>query len=396
MNFGYTESRSNAPEGMLRRGDEQSRLFIELVQDYAIFMLDREGYVISWNVGAERIKGYKAHEILGKHFSIFYQPEEVSSGKSGWALEVAARDGRFEDEGWRVRKDGSKFWANVIITAVKDAAGDLIGFGKVTRDCTQQMLTRRALEDSQRKLHESEKSLRELSLHLIRTQDQERQRIGRELHDSLGQYLSVLKMKLDSIDFSADGLPNQDEIAGCSELAENCLREVRTISYLLFPPFLEERGLSAAVAWYVEGFAKRSGIQTTCHIPSDFERPSRDVELVLFRVLQESLTNVHRHSGSATAEVRLLRTADAVTLEVEDRGRGLSPEVLHESLSEWLGARGVGLRGMNERVHQAGGTFEIDSSGSGMRVRVTVPNRVPLTFEESAKTNQNCSPGQMA
>src|ERR1700739_588123 len=169
-------------------------------------MLDPEGNVTSWNRGAERIKGFKASDIIGSHFSRFYPEEDLRSGKPQWELKVAAQEGRFEDEGWRVRKSVSRFWANVIITAVHDETGKLIGFAKVTRDFTERMQTELALQkevaEKQRaemRLRESEKSLRDLSLHLLRTQDEERRRIGRDLHDSLGQSLAVLKMNLDSL-----------------------------------------------------------------------------------------------------------------------------------------------------------------------------------------------------
>ena len=301
----------------LRRSEERSRLFIEGVKDYAIFMLDPDGCVSTWNVGAERIKGYKASEIIGRHFSVFYPDEDRRSGKPAWELEVAVKEGRFEDEGWRLRKDGTRFWANVIITPIRDAADDLLGFTKVTRDFTERMLAEKSLQDSQRKLQESERSLRDLSLHLLRTQDEERRRIGREIHDSLGQYLSALKMKLDLMGSSP---PTKDEI-DCTHLLEECVKEVRTISYLLYPPMLEELGLKSAVPWYLEGFSKRSGVQTTFQIPDYFERLSRDAELVLFRVLQESLTNVQRHSGSTTAEITISRSDKGVVLEVVDHGK---------------------------------------------------------------------------
>ena len=304
----------------LRRSEERSRLFVEAVQDYAIFMLDREGNIITWNVGAQRIKGYKPSEIIGQHFSRFYPEEDVASGKPAWELEVAIRDGRFEDEGWRVRKDGSKFWANVIITPLKDSTGELLGFTKVTRDFTERMTAQKSLEDSQRRLEESEKSLRELSLHLFRIQDEERRRIGREIHDSLGQYLSVLKMKLDSM----SNRPKLDEIKECSELADTCLKEVRTISYLLYPPMLDEVGLTSAIPWYLDGFSKRSGIKATFQVAKDFNRLSRDAELVLFRVLQESLTNVQRHSGSPDRRSQNFSYARHGHVADQGRGEGLA------------------------------------------------------------------------
>jgi PAS domain S-box-containing protein len=354
----------------LRSSEERSRLFVEAVQDYAIFMLDREGYVITWNIGAQRIKGYQPSEIVGQHFSSFYPEEDKRNGKPAWELEVAAREGRFEDEGWRVRKDGSKFWANVIITAVKNSAGDLLGFSKVTRDSTERMVAQKSLEESQRKLQESEKSLRDLSLHLLRTQDEERRRIGREIHDSVGQYVSVLKMKLDAM---AVNQITPEELNECGNLAEECVKEVRTISYLLYPPMLEEMGLTSAILWYLEGFSKRSGIKTTFHATKDFGRLSRDTELVLFRVLQESLTNVQRHSGSPTADISISHTPNAVTMQVRDRGKGMPGQILEQSSQDWMGSLGVGLRGMSERLRQLGGTLQMSSNESGTEIRATVP-----------------------
>src|SRR5882672_11022400 len=236
---------------VLRQSEERFRLLIEAVKDYAIFMLDPTGHVMSWNAGAQRIKGYHSAEIIGRHFSCFYPNEDLQNGKPEMELRVAAKDGRFEDEGWRIRKDGSPFWANVVITAVRDDAGKLIGFGKVTRDATDRMQAQQALEQEiaerreiQRKLYDSENSLRQLSRHLLRTQDEERRRIGRELHDSLGQSLAAMKINLDTLTaiVGQDGAAAQ-KVAECVQLAEIGIKEVRTISYLLYPPMLEEMGL---------------------------------------------------------------------------------------------------------------------------------------------------------
>lgn len=228
--------------------DHQFRLLVEAVQDYAIFMLDPEGNVKTWNAGARRIKQYTASEIIGKHFSIFYPEQDKRNGKPQWELEVAQKEGRFEDEGWRIRKDGSRFWANVIITALRDRSGDLVGFGKVTRDFTERMEAKEALA-------RSERALRELSLHLLRTQDQERKRIGRDLHDSLGQLLAMLKLTLDTIASNLRTKPDlaAEDVATCIRLTDDCIKEVRTVSYLLYPPMLEEMGLKSAIPWYLGG-----------------------------------------------------------------------------------------------------------------------------------------------
>ena len=127
------------------------RLLISTVQDYAIFAMDKTGHIVTWNAGAQRIKGYEPQEIIGQHFSRFYTPQEVAAGKTEWELDVAAREGRLEDEGWRVRKDGTRFWANVVITALRDENGKLVGFAKVTRDLTERRAAEeRAIEDARR------------------------------------------------------------------------------------------------------------------------------------------------------------------------------------------------------------------------------------------------------
>ena len=371
--------------GISREAEDQFRLLVEAVEDYAIFMLDPRGYVSTWNIGAQRIKQYQASEIIGKHFSCFYPEEDVRKGKPEWELVVAEKQGRYGDEDWRLRKDGSKFWANVIITALRNRRGELVGFGKVTRDVTERMRAQRKLEaevaerrDAERQLHISEKSLRELSLHLLRTQDDERRQIGRDLHDSLGQYLAVLKMKLDSLSetFGPSEKAVAQDLADCVHLTEDCIKEVRTASYLLYPPMLEELGLKSAILWYLDGFSSRSGIKTTFSAEAEFGRISRDSELALFRVLQEGLTNVHRHSQSETACVRLAAADGFCTLEIADEGVGMPAQLLDQPGEEAI-TFGVGLRGMSERMRQLGGRLEIVPKDTGTTLRAIVPTGEP-------------------
>lgn len=354
-----TEKRRS--ELALSRSEDQFRFMAEAVRDYAIFMLDPDGHVSTWNTGAERIKGYSAGEILGHHFSCFYPEEEVRAGKPARDLREALHNGRLEDEWWRRRKDGSLFWANVIITPVRNSEGKLLGFAKITRDMTERM--------------QKERSLRELSVHLLQMQDEERKRIGRDLHDTLGQCVTAMKISLDSLASSVGARDTavNGQIQQCVGLAEECVREVRTLSYLLYPPMLEEMGLQSATSWYLEGFSGRSGIQATFDASSDFGRLSRETELALFRVLQESLTNVHRHSGSKTAHVLLSKNDGMAILEISDQGRGFSAKILDEWGKSWQRAVGVGLRGMRERLEQLGGSLEIVSSTRGTRVIASVP-----------------------
>lgn len=225
-------------------------------------------------------------------------------------------------------------------------------------------------EKAERMLATSEQSLRDLSVHLLRSQDEERRRIGRELHDSLGQYLAALKMNLEGIEpGSADGGAKvAEQIFECVHLSEEALREVRTISYLLYPPMLEELGLKSTIPWYLDGFSKRSSIQTTFEVGPDFGRLTPEVELAFFRVLQESLTNVHRHSGSGTARVRLSTVDGLVALQIEDKGRGLPVTTAQPISGDGARPLGVGLRGMSERIRQLGGTLEVLSTNQGTTV----------------------------
>jgi len=227
------------------------------------------------------------------------------------------------------------------------------------------------LESEVRISEKKEEQLRNLSLRLMTLQDEERRRIARELHDSAGQTLAAMKMSMSlirRIETAPDVLPLLDDL---DALADEALQEVRTTSYLLHPPLLDEAGIASAARWFVEGFARRSGIRVDCDIPERMERPPRDCELVLFRVLQESLTNVHRHSGASAASVRLTRDTDQLQLEVGDNGTGIPEERLRR-FNTSVGT-GVGITGMRERVRELGGHLEIHSVKTGTTVSVALP-----------------------
>jgi signal transduction histidine kinase len=222
-------------------------------------------------------------------------------------------------------------------------------------------------EDRRIRLASANADLQHLSANLLSAQDGERRRIARELHDGIGQYLAAIKMSFDvaiSEDPGLDG--KRGPLQDCRQLLERCTREVRTMSHLLHPPLLEEMGLASAVPWYVEGFTERSALRVDVDMPSEFSRLSQPVEMVLFRVVQESLTNVHRHSGSKSATIRLLVQSDNVELTIQDQGKGLVGLVEPAKT-------GVGIAGMRERVRELGGTFEIDFAAQGTRVTVTLP-----------------------
>jgi signal transduction histidine kinase len=194
------------------------------------------------------------------------------------------------------------------------------------------------------------------------------------LHETTAQDLAALKMHLARLNRTASHLSETDRAALTESisLAEQSITEIRTLSYLLHPPLLDERGLLLALRWYAAGFAERSGITVDLELPESFDRLPLDTETALFRIVQESLTNIHRHAGSETARIRLRRDAEGLVLESEDRGRGI-PNALLEHIMGGEGGVGVGIAGMCERIEQLGGRLEINSGDRGTTVRARLP-----------------------
>jgi signal transduction histidine kinase len=215
----------------------------------------------------------------------------------------------------------------------------------------------------------AEASAHKLSARVLRLQDEERRRLSRELHDGLGQNLVAAKLALSSL---ANSHPDDSVVADCLKAIDESLAEARTISYLLHPPLLDDIGIASAARWYLEGFSKRSGIEVSADIPDSASRMPRAMELALFRVLQESLTNIHRHSKSSRAEVSLQMLKDRAVLRVRDHGKGIPGETLEHFQHDGTHV-GVGLAGMRERVAEQNGEFEISSDESGTVIEVTMP-----------------------
>jgi len=360
------------------------RLLVESIREYAIFVLDPEGNVLTWNPGAQAMKGYTRDEIVGQHFSKFYPREAIESGWPQRELALALKEGRFADEGWRVRKDGTTFWASVIIVALRSKNGELSGFAKVTQDMTDRRQTEQRNQDLNRELRrhvleldESRRvielrtlELQKLSAQLLQVQDRERRRLARELHDDLGQQLSALAMTLPSVKGNEEA----------SRMTEAAISTVRNLSYLLHPPLLDDTGLRAALHWFVEGLVKRSSIQISLTItPSAFPRLAPDIETTIFRVVQESLTNVYRHANSNSARVEIDKQAEWVVVRVRDYGKGLPQGIMDRTHSTSLG---VGIVGMRERVRQFGGELTVSRAEPGTLVETRIPlfgpNRLTL------------------
>lgn len=222
-------------------------------------------------------------------------------------------------------------------------------------------------------------TLRRLSIELLRVQDDERRRIARELHDSLGQYLAAAKIQVGTMALGArngkngkNGKVEKQSLDEVQNTLDRAIAETRTLSHLLHPPLLDAAGLASAATWYVEGFGKRSGIQTSLTLPEDLGRLSMAVETALFRIMQEALTNVHRHSGSKRVDITVTRTESLVALVIRDFGKGMNDETLEQF--KLSGTKvGVGLAGIRERLKELGGTFQIESSPEGTTLTASIP-----------------------
>src|SRR6185437_8326540 len=237
------------------------------------------------------------------------------------------------------------------------------------REAAEQAL-RRAHNVLESKVEDRTAALRKLSSRLMRVQDEERRRIARELHDSLGQYLAAAKINLEVL--STELKNDFGYLTEAQQLIDRAISDIRTLSHLLHPPLLDEAGFGSAARWFVEGFGKRSGIVTRLRMPSNLDRLPPEIETALFRILQEALTNVHRHSGSRNVEIRLTLYQSVVTLAIEDNGKGIPQDVLERFSKSGLNL-GVGLAGMRERVKELGGRLELESGKTGTRLKAIIP-----------------------
>ena len=336
-------------EEHLRASEERYRLLFKRSLA-GICLATPEGSLLECNDSFAQMLGYDSAEELGnfKMETIYFTPEE----RPALVARLLERGRLNNVELCCRRRDGTAAWLLSNLTVMKASDKGVVIQSSVV-DISE--------------IKHAQEELRHLSAKLMNSQDEERRKIARELHDSAGQYLAAVSMALQGVRDKAQGLPDplRRKLDEAAEINKVCSSEIRTISHLLHPPLLDELGLSSAVRWYVEGFADRSGIQVATEMPEELDRLGGDIELVLFRVLQESLTNVHRHSGSKTATVKLGKDSHQAWLEVQDQG--------HREVSSGSFRPGVGISGMRERVRDLGGTLEITSDRSGTHIRAVIP-----------------------
>jgi PAS domain S-box-containing protein len=386
----------------------------------AIFVRDEADRVTYWNKSATDLYGYSREEAMGRVTHELLQTEFPESLER--ITEQLHRDNRWTGELIHKCKDGHQIAVLSRWALDRDNLGERKRVLETNNDITKRKQSEAKLlesEDRLRKLADGletlvsvrteelqrrnaeildqSQQLRELSTRLLQTQDDERRRIARDLHDSAGQIVTVLSMNFANI---ANRVGQDTEIGKTvqesHELVRQLSRDIRTLSYLLHPPLLDENGLSGAIEWYIRGLEERSHLKIELCIPEAFGRLPGEIELAVFRLIQECVTNILRHSGSKTATIRLTRAAESVCLEIEDKGKGIPAEKLGEIQAQ---RSGVGITGMRERVRHLGGALDIQSIGGGTKVSVTIPVAIhgnsepPSLFQQDGDLSSRSAAG---
>ncbi|HEX8556765.1 MAG TPA: PAS domain S-box protein [Pyrinomonadaceae bacterium] len=387
-------------EEALRRSEERLRLTLESVTDYAILTTDTSGWIETWNVGAERMFGYPEEEAVGQHVEVIFTPEDREQGVPAAEMRRARQEGRALCERWHVGKRGARFYVSGVLAPLRDG-GVLTGYAKIVRDLTE----RRRAEEELRRAHEelearvrertrelqetagallseakeraqAESRVRALLRQLVTVQEEERRRIARELHDTLGQQLAALRLSIDVVKSRAGGRSGvTDETERMQAIFDRLNSDVDFLAWELRPLVLDTLGLDAALQTFVTEWSEHFRVEADYHgFGSAAPRLPPEVETNLYRILQEALQNVHKHAGASRVSVLLERRGGRAVLIVEDNGKGYDPE--EEADAD--GGRGMGLTNMRERAALVGGELEIESApGAGTTIFVRVPINEP-------------------
>jgi PAS domain S-box-containing protein len=341
---------------------------LDLSHDGA-FISDLDNRITYWNRGAERLYGWSKEEAIGKNASELLQTEFPVPYQD--VISALIRKGVWEGELQHTTRYGYRMTVSSRWTYRRNAQGTPIGWLEVNSDLTLQK--------------QAQEAARRLSARILQVQDIERRKIARELHDSLGQYLASLKMNIRASLRNMNTESARNLLVECTELIEQCIGETRTISYLLHPPLLDETGLGSAIRWYVDGFAKRSGIDVALYMPESVPRFSNEIETAMFRILQEGLTNAHRHANTSRVEITVDVRQYTVSLTIRDFGCGIASERLRSFWERNEGV-GVGLGGMRERARELGGYLTIAPPEDNVGTMVFV--EIPIVAGEPGESDE--------
>ncbi len=345
-------------DNVLLQSEERHRVLAETASD-AIVTIDEKGDIVYANPSTGRMFGHATRELLGRNVTILMPGSFQRSHSHAFNLhvETGERHMNWDRVELTAQHQSGRLFPIDLSLAESNLGGKKF-FTGIIRDVTERK--------------DAEAALQKLSAQLLRLQDEERRKIARELHDSVGQLLAAISMNIGIIQPQSRSLDSRGAraIEENVHLVRQVSDEIRTISHLLHPPLLEIAGLDSALRWYVDGFSERSKIKVDLEIPTGFQRLSQETELAIFRIVQECLTNIHRHSGAERAAISLRHDGSHLTVEIQDRGRGIS----HEKQKQLTGSGGgVGFAGMRERLRELGGTLEIESSGKGSLIRASFP-----------------------
>jgi len=350
----------------LRTSEERWRLVFDN-SAIGIVLSEPAGKFVETNRAFQELVGYTNQELKNLTWRDITHDADLSRGGEVVRQLLSGTKREVQLEKRYRHKDGRFIWVRATGTVVPGSDRSPRYLLGLVEDATER-------KTAEQELDVSVSQLRALAGRLMHAQDDERRRIAQMLHETTAQDLAALKMHLARLNRTASQLGKNDRAALTESisLAEQSITEIRTLSYLLHPPFLDEAGLLSALRWYAAGFSERSAIQVDLDLPESFERLTLDTETALFRIVQESLINIHRHSGSETARIRLRRDAETLVLDIEDRGHGIPYSSLKRIMSGG-GVVGVGIAGMRERIEQLGGRLEIQSGDQGTTVRARLP-----------------------
>jgi PAS domain S-box-containing protein len=383
------DTKRRQAEDALRRSERIYRTIGESI-DYGVWICDAEGRNTYCSSSLLKLAGLSQEQFSDFGWQSILHPDEIQPTLRAW--QECLRSGSLWEREMRVRTaaGGSRY---VLVRGgpIRDADNKIIYWAGIALDIQHRKESEAALAgriaERTEALQKATEQLRKLSIRLLQTQDEERRRIARELHDGIGQLLAAMSMHMASIDaeknqLSANARQSLDEAI---EMMGEASQEIRTMSHLLHPPLLDDVGLESALRWYVSGFASRSKIEISIDAPPGFsDGLPRELSLTLFRIVQESLTNVHRHSQSRTAQITIERSEREIVLEIRDQGKGISPEMQSRIASGV--SLGVGLRGMQERTRQFDGELEVSSSQGETRIRALLPIELQPVSE-----NKDCA-----